>query len=158
MKKTRFTEEQMVTILREADQRPVPEVAKKKERHQRPNALRLAETLRHVGARRCEAAAAARAGERPAEKDRGRSSVKGGVKLDHSGGEKVDQFRGGGSFDLRELRGRLERRPCSSRSRSKTRLAVWRCFLLWALSCSRIWSMIPTQASSLGRRAGCCRR
>ncbi len=29
MKKTRFTEQQMMTILRQSDQRPVPEVAKK---------------------------------------------------------------------------------------------------------------------------------
>ena len=40
-------------------------------------------------------------------------AVKGGVKLDHRGGGKVDQFTGGWGFGLRDLRGRLERRPAT---------------------------------------------
>src|ERR1700704_4764153 len=39
--------------------------------------------------------------------------VKGGVKLDHRGGRKVDQFTGSWVFVLRDLRGRLERRPAT---------------------------------------------
>jgi len=39
--------------------------------------------------------------------------VKGGVKLDHRGGGKVDQFTGSRGFALRDLRGRLERRPAT---------------------------------------------
>ncbi len=37
--------------------------------------------------------------------------VKGGVKLDHYGGGKVDQHVGSWGFGLRDLRGRLERKP-----------------------------------------------
>ena len=62
----------MVTILREAHQRPVPEVAKK-HGHQRADGLRVAETLRHAAAGRREAAATTRARERAAEEDGGRS-------------------------------------------------------------------------------------
>jgi integrase/recombinase XerD len=39
--------------------------------------------------------------------------VKGGVKIDHRGGERVDHFVGNGCFALRDLRGRLERRPAT---------------------------------------------
>ncbi len=75
MKKTRFTEEQVVSILREADQRPVPEIAKK---HgvSATDDLRLAEALRHAGAGGCEAAAAARDRKRPAEEDGGRPGAR----------------------------------------------------------------------------------
>lgn len=40
-------------------------------------------------------------------------TVKGGVKPDHWGGEKVDHFAGGRCFGLKDLRGRLERRPAT---------------------------------------------
>ena len=42
-----------------------------------------------------------------------RPIVKGGVKLDHWGGEKADHFTGGRSFGLKDLRGRLECRPAT---------------------------------------------
>ena len=40
-------------------------------------------------------------------------SVKGGVKLDQCGGEKVDHFTCREGFGLKDLRGRLERRPAT---------------------------------------------
>ena len=48
--------------------------------------------------------------------------------------------------------------PCSSRNRSKIRLAVCRCFFSWLWSSSRIWSMIGRKGSSFGRTGGFDRR
>jgi hypothetical protein len=46
-------------------------------------------------------------------KKRNNEIVKGGAKLDHWGGEKVDHFTGGRGRGLKDLRGRLERRPAA---------------------------------------------
>jgi hypothetical protein len=39
--------------------------------------------------------------------------VKGGVKMDHRGGEKIDHFLGSWGFALRDLQGRLQRRTAT---------------------------------------------
>jgi hypothetical protein len=42
-----------------------------------------------------------------------RKTVKGGAKIDNRGGEKVYHIQGSWGFALRDLRGRLERRPAT---------------------------------------------
>ena len=84
MKKTRFTEAQMVTILREADQRAVPEVAKQ----HGVSAQTIYAWRKHFGSLepgRCEAAAAAGARERSAQENGGRPrSRTRGAQGDHA--------------------------------------------------------------------------
>jgi putative transposase len=72
VKKSRFSEEQMVKILREADRAPVPEVAK---RHGISDQTIYAWRKRfgELEPRGREAAAPARVGEREAEEARGRA-------------------------------------------------------------------------------------
>src|SRR5437762_4571624 len=83
MKKTRFTEEQMVTILREADEKSVPEVAKK----HGVSAQTIYGWRKHFGSLEPgghQAAAPVGAGKRPAEEDpRGAGSRAGRPQGDH---------------------------------------------------------------------------
>lgn len=64
MKQSRFTEEQMVAILREADRSPVTEVAKKHKLSEQA-IIRMAQAFRRTAARRHQAFA--RAGSREFE-------------------------------------------------------------------------------------------
>ncbi len=74
---------------------------------------RLTRFLTHVDAYRQHRSRMALVGGSTAPAPPAPHCVKGGVKPDHRGGEKVDQARGIWGFTLRDLRGRLERRPAA---------------------------------------------
>ncbi len=111
-----------------------------KARFECANGLRLAEALRHVRARRCEAPALARDGERAVEKDGGRPRARARVCSRRSPEKNGRRTRAPATGRLRPWRGLSNRRAC--------RLALGRTVI------GRVW-IGPRHAGCFGRSVPC---